>query len=72
MTRLAPAGIGSFVMGVWFMSISAGNYLAGRVSGFYTQMSLQQLFGTVALAGFAVAALIWLVRKPLDRLATEG
>ena len=34
-TKLAPPRMVGLMMGVWFMSISAGNYLAGIVASFY-------------------------------------
>jgi proton-dependent oligopeptide transporter, POT family len=71
MTRLTPTNMGSFVMGLWFMSIAAGNYLAGRVSGFYSTMSLGQLFGTVAAAGIACALLMFLAARPLEKMSEQ-
>ncbi len=49
MTRLAPARIVGLTMGVWFLALSVGNYLGGRVGGLYESFSLPQLFGAVAL-----------------------
>ena len=49
MTSLAPARIVGLTMGVWFVALSAGNYLGGRVGGLYESFSLPQLFGVVAL-----------------------
>ncbi len=54
MSRLAPARIGGLVMGVWFLGLSNGNYLGGRIAGFYESMPLSALFGVVA--GFAAVA----------------
>ena len=34
-TKLAPARLVGLMMGVWFLSISAGNYLGGWIAGFY-------------------------------------
>jgi len=33
-TKLAPLRLGSLMMGVWFLSLSMGNYLAGRLASF--------------------------------------
>ena len=41
-------------MGVWFLATSVGNFIGGRVSGFYESMALPTLFGTVG--GFAIVA----------------
>jgi len=68
MTRLAPARIVGLTMGVWFVALSAGNYLGGRVAGLYEAFSLPQLFGVVAaFAGFAALVLALLVR-PIRRM----
>jgi POT family proton-dependent oligopeptide transporter len=40
MTKLAPARIAGLVMGVWFLATSVGNYIGGRVSGFYESAPL--------------------------------
>jgi POT family proton-dependent oligopeptide transporter len=67
MTVLAPPRIAGLVMGVWFLATSVGNFIGGRVSGFYESMALPTLFGTVAafaiLAGLVLAALVPLLRR---------
>lgn len=67
-TKLAPARVGGFMMGVWFLSISLGNYLGGRIASFYESFPLPQLLG--AVGGFAIAAglLLALFIKPIVRL----
>ena len=54
MTTLSPARIVGMSMGVWFLATSVGNFIGGRVSGFYESMALPSLFGYVA--GFAIVA----------------
>lgn len=67
-TKLAPLRILGFMMGVWFLSNSFGNKLAGWAAGFISSMPLEQLFGTVAgvllVTTLVMAALI----KPTRRL----
>lgn len=67
-TKLAPARVAGFMMGVWFLSISLGNYLGGRIASLYESFPLPQLLGTVG--GFAIAAglLLALFIKPIVRL----
>jgi POT family proton-dependent oligopeptide transporter len=55
-------------MGVWFLSISAGNYLGGRMASLYEQLPLEWLFGAVALFALAAAILLALLVKPIQRL----
>jgi len=45
MTKLAPVRIGGLVMGVWFLGLSVGNYIGGRVGGLYESWPLPSLFG---------------------------
>ncbi|MBM3787879.1 MAG: peptide MFS transporter [Acidobacteria bacterium] len=68
MTKLAPARFGGVIMGVFFLSISTGNFIGGRLAGFYESMKLEQLFLYVALFGIAAAAILTAFVKPLARL----
>lgn len=68
MTKLAPARIGGFMMGVWFLSISLGNYMGGRMSSFYETLPLDQLFGYVGAFGCAVGVLLLAGSRPVTRL----
>jgi POT family proton-dependent oligopeptide transporter len=68
MTRLAPARIVGLTMGVWFVALSAGNYLGGRVGGLYEAFSLPQLFGVVALFAGAAALVLALLIRPIRRM----
>jgi POT family proton-dependent oligopeptide transporter len=68
MTKLAPARIGGFMMGVWFLSISVGNYMGGRLSSFYESLPLQDLFGYVGAFGALVGVLLLAIARPVTRL----
>jgi POT family proton-dependent oligopeptide transporter len=68
MTKLAPARIGGFMMGVWFLSIAVGNFIGGRVASFYEAFALPELFGLVAACGFVVGLILLAVAKPVARL----
>jgi len=67
-TKLAPARVGGLMMGVWFLSLSLGNYLGGRVAGLYESFALPTLFGVVG--GFAIAAglVLALAVRPINRM----
>ena len=54
MTTLAPARIAGLMMGVWFLATSVGNFIGGRVAGFYESFALPTLF--TAVGGFAIGA----------------
>ncbi|HVY91204.1 MAG TPA: peptide MFS transporter [Bryobacteraceae bacterium] len=68
MTKLAPARIGGLIMGVWFLSISVGDYIGGRLASIYETFPLPTLFGIVA--GFCIVAglLLVLLLRPMKRL----
>jgi POT family proton-dependent oligopeptide transporter len=68
MTKLAPARLGGFVMGMWFFATAIGNYMAGRMASLYESMTLPSLFGTVALFALGAAAVLALMIKPTVRL----
>ena len=61
-TKLAPARVGSFMMGVWFISISIGDYLGARLTSFYGALPVPTLFGIVA--GFSLVAGIAMLVAP--------
>ncbi len=67
-TKLAPARVAGFMMGVWFLSNAMGNYLGGRLASFYESYPLDSLFGAVALFGIVSAVLLVLAARPITRL----
>ncbi|MGH7672406.1 MAG: peptide MFS transporter, partial [Gemmatimonadales bacterium] len=67
-TKLAPARIVGVMMGVWFLSIAAGNKLAGVVAGFSATVPFTRLFGTLAAATIGAAAVLFLLVRPIRRL----
>ena len=70
-TKLAPARAGGLMMGVWFLSISVGSYLGGRVASLYEAFALPDLFGVVAACGLVAAALLALLLRPITRWAAR-
>jgi POT family proton-dependent oligopeptide transporter len=71
MTKLAPQRIAALIMGVWFLSISVGEFIGGQVASVYEQFPLPVLFGVVALFSIVCAALLTLFIKPMKKLS-EG
>jgi POT family proton-dependent oligopeptide transporter len=71
MSKLAPVRIGGLIMGVWFLASAVGNYIGGRLAGFYESMTLPSLFGAVAMFGIGAGVLLLLFARPMRRLA-EG
>jgi len=70
MTVLAPPRIAGLVMGVWFLATSVGNFIGGRVAGFYESLSLPTLFGAIAVFAI-VPGVVLFVLVPAMRRLTE-
>ena len=58
-TKLAPPRVVGMMMGVWFLSIAAGNKLAGYAASLTATIALPQIFG--AIAGITIGASIVLM-----------
>jgi POT family proton-dependent oligopeptide transporter len=69
-TKLSPARIVGLMMGVWFLSVSIGNYAAGWAAGFYQDDStaLFKLFGALAVASLAGSAVLGLATPFIRRM----
>jgi POT family proton-dependent oligopeptide transporter len=68
MTKLAPARICSFIMGIWFLADSAGNYIGGRLASVYEIFPLPELFGIVAGVTIGLGIIMMLLVRPVERL----
>ena len=75
-TKLAPARMVGLMMGVWFLSISIGSYIAGLTTRFFAGNNtdvLTRAFGTFAaitlLAAILLAVLTPLIKKMTPRAA---
>jgi len=69
-TKLAPHRKVGQMMGIWFMSISLGNVLAGKVAGQFTNTDfpLPQLFGVVTATTIGAGFILALLIRPIRRL----
>jgi POT family proton-dependent oligopeptide transporter len=68
MTKLAPARIAGLIMGVWYLSISIGNFTGGRISSLYGSMSLPTLFGAVAAFGIGAGVVLTILVPSIKKL----
>jgi POT family proton-dependent oligopeptide transporter len=68
MTKLAPARVAGMMMGLFFVSISIGDYLAGTAASLYESMPLPTLFGVVAAISFGAAVVLAVLIKPTVKL----
>jgi POT family proton-dependent oligopeptide transporter len=67
-STLAPVRIAGLVMGVWFLALSVGNYLAGMASSFYEKIPLPRLFLLVTLTALGTALVLALLVRPIRRM----
>jgi proton-dependent oligopeptide transporter, POT family len=71
MTKLAPAKMTSLMLGVWFLSVSMGNYAAGMIAGEFVNNPafLFHLFGQVAMILIGGAFVLSLIAPFAENLA---
>jgi len=67
-TKLAPRKILASMMGVWFLSLSLGNYIGGQVAGLFESFPLPKLFGAVFLTTTVAAIVLVFLVKPIRNL----
>lgn len=68
LTKLAPQRVAGFMMGVWFVSISIGDYVGGLFGSMYEKFSPPTLFAIVAAATIGFGLVMALLVKPIKRL----
>jgi POT family proton-dependent oligopeptide transporter len=67
-TRLAPARVAGLMMGVFYLAISVGNFIGGRLASLYGSMPLPNLFGAIGAVGIAVGLVMFALTPPIKRL----
>jgi POT family proton-dependent oligopeptide transporter len=67
-TKLAPARVAGFMIGVWFLSTSIGDYIGGRMASLYESWTLPSLFGAVAAFCIVLGLVLALFVKPMKKL----
>ena len=67
-TKLAPARVTGLMMGLWYLGISVGNFIGGRLSSLYGSMPLPQLFGAIAAVGIGASLVMIALTPPIKRL----
>jgi len=66
-TKLAPHRMVGQMMGVWFMSMSLGNLIAGRVAG-KLGTDATPTFAAVAAVGIGAGLVLALLVRPIRRM----
>jgi POT family proton-dependent oligopeptide transporter len=67
-TKLAPARVAGLMMGVFYLAISVGNFIGGRLASLYGSMPLPNLFGAIAAVGLAAGLVMFALTPPIKRL----
>ncbi len=70
-TKLAPARIAGLLMGVWFLAMGLGNFLAGSVAALIEHRPFAAVF-TIAFSTLAVATLLLAVLVPVVKRLMAG
>jgi POT family proton-dependent oligopeptide transporter len=70
-TKLAPARVTGLMMGLWYLGISVGNFIGGRLSSLYGSMPLPSLFGAIAAVGIAAGLVMLALTPAIKRLMGE-
>ncbi len=70
-TKLSPPRIVGLMMGVWFLAMGLGNYVAGSVAGLIENRPFSQVF-MIAFVSAAVATLILSVLIPVIKRLMSG
>lgn len=73
-TKLAPARFVALTMGAWYTSISIGNFVAGKLSGFFDENNVDGMTTLFASMGGAaiVAAIIMACMVPIVKKLMSG
>jgi POT family proton-dependent oligopeptide transporter len=71
-TKLAPARMVSMLMGMWFLSSFAGNYMAGYLGTFWEKMPKADFFLILSLLAFGAGLGMFAVLRPLKRAIGHG
>ena len=56
------------IMGAWFLSNFAGNYLSGYLGSFYEKMPHSTFFIAMSLIGAVAGLILFALNAPLDRI----
>jgi POT family proton-dependent oligopeptide transporter len=67
-TKLAPARILGQMMGIWFLSISLGNFIGGQVAGLFESLPLPILFASVFGTTAGAGIILFFLKNPIRKL----
>ncbi len=67
-SKMAPVKIASLLMGVWFLSNAAANYLAGHIASLTTEFGYLEIFMYLGGAALVLGLILLALSKPLQKL----
>ena len=68
MSKLAPDRAAGFMMGIWFLSTSIGNWLSGKAASLTASMPMLTVFEAVAAFSLVAALMMAIMIKPTVKL----
>ena len=71
-SRLAPAGTTSIMMGVWFATTLPADVLAGFLGGFWSSMAKANFFLMIALIAAFASLALWAASQVVRRLVVSN
>jgi len=67
-SKLAPTRVVGLMMGVFYLAISVGNFIGGRLASLYEAMPLARLFGAIGAVGICAGLIMFALTPPIKRL----
>ena len=67
-TKLSPARLVGFMMGIWFLATALGNYVAGWAAGFLQNRAFSQVFQSAFISIAIAAVILLLLLRPIRRM----
>ena len=67
-TKLAPAVFRTQMVALFFLSVALGTALSGTLATYYSEDHEVAYFGILGATAIVLGAILWLVRKPIERL----
>jgi POT family proton-dependent oligopeptide transporter len=71
-TKVAPVRFASLLMGVWFLSNSAAQYIGGKIAGLIERIPTQSQFWMIFVGTSLGAAFVMLLLVPLLKRLTAS
>ncbi len=71
-SRLAPAGTTSIMMGVWFATTLPADVLAGFLGGFWSSMAKANFFLMIALIAAVASVALWAASQAVQKWAISN